>query len=154
MGEPEYAPSPWEFVADHVERYLASDGEDGYEMEGAPCVILTTTGRRTGKVRRTPLIRVHDGEHYLVVASLGGAPQHPVWYLNLMADPEVTLQDRGVVHELVARTASPEEKARLAGRSRRMARLRELPGRDRPRHSAGGARSALSGRVSPCDGSR
>ena len=113
MGEPEYAPSPWEFVADHVERYLASDGEDGYEMEGAPCVILTTTGRRTGKVRRTPLIRVHDGEHYLVVASLGGAPRHPVWYLNLLADPEVTLQDRGVVHELVARTASPEEKARL-----------------------------------------
>ena len=113
MSEPEYAPSPWEFVADHVERYLASDSEDGYEMEGAPCVILTTTGRRTGKVRRTPLIRVHDGDNYLVVASLGGAPQHPVWYLNLLADPEVTLQDRGVVHELVARTASPEEKAGL-----------------------------------------
>ena len=82
-------------------------------MEGAPCVILTTTGRRTGKVRRTPLIRVHDGDNYLVLASLGGAPQHPVWYLNLLADPEVTLQDRGVVHELVARTASPEEKAGL-----------------------------------------
>ena len=98
MTESEYEPSPWEFVADHVERYLASDGADGYEMEGAPCVILTTTGRRTGKVRRTPLIRVHDGDNYLVVASLGGAPQHPVWYLNLLADPEVTLQDRGVVH--------------------------------------------------------
>ena len=113
MSEPEYAPSPWEFVANHVERYLASDGEDGYEMEGAPCVILTTIGRRTGKVRRTPLIRVHDGDNYLVLASLGGAPQHPVWYLNLLADPEVTLQDRGVVHELVAHTASPEEKAGL-----------------------------------------
>ena len=113
MTESEYEPSPWEFVAAHVERYLASDGADGDEMEGAPCVILTTTGRRTGKVRRTPLIRVHDGDNYLVVASLGGAPQHPVWYLNLLADPEVTLQDRGVVHELVARTASPEEKAGL-----------------------------------------
>ena len=75
MTESEYEPSPWEFVADHVERYLASDGADGYEMEGAPCVILTTTGRRTGKVRRTPLIRVHDGDNHLVVASLGGAPQ-------------------------------------------------------------------------------
>ena len=113
MTESEYEPSPWEFVADHVERYLASDGADGYEMEGAPCVILTTTGRRTGKVRRTPLIRVHDGDNYLVVASLGGAPQHPVWYLNLLADPEVTLQDRGVGHELGARTASPQEKAGL-----------------------------------------
>jgi deazaflavin-dependent oxidoreductase (nitroreductase family) len=113
MSEAEYAPSPWEPIADHVERYLATDGQEGFEFEGAGSVILTTTGRKTGKLRRTPLIRVHDGERYLVVASLGGAPKHPVWYLNLVADANVVLQDRGDVFELKARTASAEEKAEL-----------------------------------------
>ena len=111
MSDPEYAPSPWEPVADHVERYLATDGKDGFDFNGAQCIILTTTGRKAGKLRRTPLIRVHDGSDYLVVASMGGAPNHPVWYLNLQANPEVTIQDRAEVHHLVARTAPPEEKA-------------------------------------------
>ena len=111
MSDPEYAPSPWEPVADHVERYLATDGKDGFDFNGAQCIILTTTGRKSGKLRRTPLIRVHDGSDYLVVASMGGAPNHPVWYLNLQANPEVTIQDRAEVHHLVARTAPPEEKA-------------------------------------------
>jgi deazaflavin-dependent oxidoreductase (nitroreductase family) len=109
----EYEPSPWEPIAEHVERYLATDGADGFEWNGAECIILTTRGRRSGKLRRTPLIRVADGDRYLVVASMGGAPQHPQWYLNLTADPHVTIQDRADVHELVARTASPEEKAAL-----------------------------------------
>jgi len=113
MTNAEYEPSPWPPIAEHVGRYLATDGADGFEWEGAEVIILTTTGRKSGKLRRTPLIRVHDGERYAVVASLGGAPQHPVWYLNLLADPNVTLQDRGDVHELTARTASPEEKAQL-----------------------------------------
>ena len=61
MSDPEYAPSPWEPVADHVERYLATDGKDGFDFNGAQCIILSTTGRKSGKLRRTPLIRVHDG---------------------------------------------------------------------------------------------
>jgi len=112
MSDQKYAPSSYAPSADHVERYLATGGEDGFEFNGAKCIILTTIGRKTGKVRRTPLIRVHDGEHYLVVASQGGARKHPVWYLNLLANPEVTIQDRAEVHHLVARTTSSKEKAR------------------------------------------
>ena len=111
MSDPDYAPSPYSPSADHVERYLATDGEDGFEFNGAECIILTTVGRKTGKVRRTPLIRVHDGKNYLVVASQGGARKHPVWYLNLLANPEVTIQDRAEVYHLAARTATPDEKA-------------------------------------------
>jgi deazaflavin-dependent oxidoreductase (nitroreductase family) len=113
MTDRDYAPSPWEPIADHVERYLATDGADGAEWMGAPAIVLTTTGARSGKLRRTPLIRVKDGDRYLVVASMGGAPQSPNWYFNLVANPEVTIQDRAEVHELVARVASPEEKAAL-----------------------------------------
>jgi deazaflavin-dependent oxidoreductase (nitroreductase family) len=113
MTDASYEPSPWPPIAEHVERYLATDGEDGFGWEGGEVVILTTRGRKTGKLRRTPLIRVHDGKRYAVVASLGGSPTHPVWYLNLVANPEVTLQDRAEVHELSARTASAEEKAEL-----------------------------------------
>src|SRR4029079_14169281 len=89
----EYKPSPWDFVANQVREYEESGGTEGLLLEGKPCVILTTKGRRTGKLRKTPLMRVeHDGK-YAVVASMGGAPKHPVWYFNLVADPEVTLQD-------------------------------------------------------------
>jgi deazaflavin-dependent oxidoreductase (nitroreductase family) len=112
MSDAEYEPSPWEPIADHVERYLATDGEDGAVWEGAPIIILTTTGRKSGKLRRTPLIRVKDGDDYLVVASMGGAPTNPVWYLNMVANPDVTIQDRAEVHELRARVAEGDEKAR------------------------------------------
>ena len=113
MTDQDYAPSPWEPIADHVERYLASDGADGAEWEGTEVIVLTTTGAKTGKIRRTPLIRVADGDNYLVVASMGGAPNSPNWYFNLVANPDVTVQDRAEIHELVARVASPEEKAAL-----------------------------------------
>jgi len=109
----EYRPSSWKPIADHVDRYLATGGADGFEWEGAECVILTTTGRRTGCLRRTPLIRTVDGDRYLLVASMGGAPRHPAWYLNLIADPSVTIQDRDRVHELTARPATAAEKAEL-----------------------------------------
>ena len=90
----EYEPSPWDFVADQVRQYEETDGREGYLLEGAPCVILTTKGRKTGKLRKTPLMRVeHDGT-YAVVASMGGQPKHPVWYLNLVENPDVTLRDR------------------------------------------------------------
>jgi F420H(2)-dependent quinone reductase len=109
----EYEPSPWEPIAEHVERYLATDGEDGGEWMGAPCIILTTTGARTGKLRRTPLIRVRHDDSYLVIASVGGAPQHPQWFHNLVAHPEVTVQDLADVHALRARVADADEKAAL-----------------------------------------
>ena len=113
MSPAEYQPSAWRPIADHVERYLATDGEDGFEWEGARCVILTTVGRKSGTVRRAPLIRIRDGERYLLVASMGGAPRHPEWYLNLVATPDVTIQDCGELHNLIARTATPVEKAQL-----------------------------------------
>jgi F420H(2)-dependent quinone reductase len=109
----DYEPSPWEPIAEHVERYLATDGEDGGVWMGAPCIILSTTGARSGKLRRTPLIRVRNGDSYLVVASMGGAPQHPQWFHNVVAHPEVTIQDLAEVHELRARVADATEKASL-----------------------------------------
>ncbi len=106
----DYEPSPWGPIAEHVERYLATDGADGFEWEGGEVIILSTTGAKSGKVRRTPLIRVTDGERYFVVASMGGAPQHPQWFHNVVAHPEVTVQDRADVHELRARVATADEK--------------------------------------------
>ena len=107
----EYEPSPWPPVADQVARYEATGGAEGGDLEGRPCVILTTRGRKSGKLRKSPLMRVEHGGTYVVVASMGGAPDHPVWYLNLLADPEVTLQDGAEVFDLRARTATAEEKA-------------------------------------------
>lgn len=109
--EGEYEPSPWPPVADQVEAYESSGGTEGGELEGVPCVILWTRGRHSGKVRKSPLMRVRDGDRYAVVASMGGAPQHPVWYLNLEADPQVSLQDGAELKDYVAHTASPDEKA-------------------------------------------
>jgi deazaflavin-dependent oxidoreductase (nitroreductase family) len=109
--EGEYEPSPWDPVAEQVRVYEETDGRERWDLEGQPCVILTTKGRKSGKLRKTPLMRVeHDGR-YVVVASLGGAPDHPVWFLNLTANPDVTLRDRDKVMDLRARVASPEEKA-------------------------------------------
>jgi deazaflavin-dependent oxidoreductase (nitroreductase family) len=109
--EGEYEPSPWAPIADQVERFESSGGTEGATLDGQPCVILTTRGRRSGKLRKTPLMRVeHDGA-YAVVASMGGAPQHPVWYFNLLEHPEVTVQDGPAVHDLVAREVTGEEKA-------------------------------------------
>lgn len=113
MSDASYEPSPWQAIAEHVERYLATGGAEGYEWNGAHCIILTTRGRRSGALRRSPLIRVVDGDRYLVVASMGGAPKHPQWYGNILEDPDVTIHDRDQVHELRARVASPEEKAEL-----------------------------------------
>jgi deazaflavin-dependent oxidoreductase (nitroreductase family) len=105
-----YEPSPWPPVADQVALYEATDGKEGDTLEGRPVVILTTRGRHSGGLRKTPLMRVeHDGR-YVVIASMGGAPKHPVWYLNILAEPDVTLQDHEKVLDLRARTATPEER--------------------------------------------
>lgn len=98
---------------EHVRRYRETDGEVGYEWNGAPILLLTTTGRRTGRARTSPLIFGRDGDAYLVVASVGGMPRHPAWYLNLRADPRARIQVKADHLDVVARTASPEEKPRL-----------------------------------------
>ena len=95
------------FGQEHVDRYVATDGEDGHEWEGTQTLLLTTTGRRSGETRVHPLIYGQHGDDYLVVASKGGAPQHPAWYLNLEANPEVEVQVKGDKFKARARTASP-----------------------------------------------
>jgi F420H(2)-dependent quinone reductase len=89
----EYEPSPLEWSRVNAEQYMASGGAEGTELRGKPVVLLTTVGARTGKLRKTPLMRVeHDGQ-YAVVASMSGAPKNPVWYYNLIKNPVVELQD-------------------------------------------------------------
>jgi deazaflavin-dependent oxidoreductase (nitroreductase family) len=107
----EYEPSPSDFVRDHADRYMASGGAVGADLMGKPVILLTTVGAKTGKIRKTPLMRVeHDGE-YAVVASLGGAPKHPVWYFNIKANPRVELQDGAENRDYEAREVSGDEKA-------------------------------------------
>ena len=106
----EYEPSPWEPVREQVELYERSGGAEGNTMLGLPVVILTTVGAQSGKVRKTPLMRVeHDGR-YLVVASMGGAPEHPSWYHNVVADPHVRLQDGPTPRDYLARELSGQER--------------------------------------------
>jgi F420H(2)-dependent quinone reductase len=107
----DYEPSPQGYVRDQVERYESSGGTEGTTLGGKPVIILTTLGAKSGKIRKTPLMRVeHDGR-YAVIASLGGAPQHPVWYHNIVAHPTVELQDGPDKYELVAREVTGDEKA-------------------------------------------
>ena len=109
--EGDYEPSPWGPVADQVALYERTGGREGAEFMGGPCVILTTVGARTGKVRKSPLIRVTDGERYVVVGSLGGAPTHPQWVHNLRAVPCARLQDGPIVGEYTVREVEGDEKA-------------------------------------------
>ncbi|MFL0178908.1 MULTISPECIES: nitroreductase family deazaflavin-dependent oxidoreductase [unclassified Mycobacterium] len=107
----EYAPSPLDWSRENAEKYMESGGTEGIEMKGKPVVLLTTVGAKTGKLRKIPLMRVeHDGE-YAIVASLGGAPQNPVWYYNVAANPRVELQDGPVSGDYDAREVFGEEKA-------------------------------------------
>ena len=98
---------------EHVRRYRETDGEVGGEWNGAPALLLTTTGRRSGEDRTSALIYGQDGDDYLVVASVGGLPNHPAWYHNLRAEPRVSVQVGGDRFEATARTASDDEKPRL-----------------------------------------
>jgi deazaflavin-dependent oxidoreductase (nitroreductase family) len=109
----EYEPSPTQWVRDQVELYESSNGTEGTTLmdTGLPVIVLTTLGAKSGKIRKTPLMRVeHDGT-YAAVASLGGAPKHPVWYHNVVADPRVELQDGGTRQDMTAREVTGEEKA-------------------------------------------
>ena len=107
----EYEPGKFDFSRDQVDRYERSGGTEGTQNQGKPVIVLTSVGAKTGKLRKTPLMRVeHDGE-YAVVASLGGAPRHPVWYYNLTANPHVELQDGPVKKDYRAREVHGEEYA-------------------------------------------
>jgi deazaflavin-dependent oxidoreductase (nitroreductase family) len=106
-----YEPSPSTRSREQVELYESSGGTEGTTLRGRPVIILTSLGARSGKIRKTPLMRVeHDGQ-YAVVASLGGAPTHPVWYHNLVANPHVELQDGPVKRDYTAREVAGEERA-------------------------------------------
>ncbi|MEO6703109.1 MAG: nitroreductase family deazaflavin-dependent oxidoreductase, partial [Jatrophihabitantaceae bacterium] len=105
--------SPSEWVAEHIQRYVDTDGADGQNWRGVPTLLLTTTGRKSGELRRTALIYGEHGTSYLVVASRGGAPSHPSWYLNLTADPQVQLQVGPDKFSAIARTATEAERAEL-----------------------------------------
>jgi deazaflavin-dependent oxidoreductase (nitroreductase family) len=107
----EYEPSTAQWVRDQVALYEGSGGLEGTTLRGLPVVIVTTIGARSGKIRKTALMRVeHDGV-YAVVASQGGAPKNPVWYYNLLADPRVELQDGPVRTDMIAREVTGAEKA-------------------------------------------
>jgi len=110
----EYEPSPWEWVRDQVAEYEASGGERANTLldTGMPVVIVTTRGHKSGKLRKSPLMRVEDGGSYLLVASKGGAPEHPEWYRNLVADPRaVTVQDGPEPFDAVVRELEGDERA-------------------------------------------
>lgn len=107
----EYDPSPEKWVRDQVAEYESSGGTRGTTMRGMPVIILTTQGAQSGKLRKSPLMRVeHDGA-YAIVASLGGAPNNPSWYYNVRNNPTVELQDGPERHEYAAREVTGEEKA-------------------------------------------
>ncbi|HLZ72770.1 MAG TPA: nitroreductase family deazaflavin-dependent oxidoreductase [Dehalococcoidia bacterium] len=111
QGEAAARAETWQ--QEHARRYLASNGADGHIWSGVPTLLLTTTGRHTGEPRLTPLIYGKDGDRYLIVASRGGAPDHPHWYKNLAANPEVQLQVGAERFAARARTANAEEKPAL-----------------------------------------
>jgi len=107
----DYEPSPWDWSREQADKYAASGGTEAADMQGKPIILLTTVGAKTGKLRKTPLMRVeHDGE-YAIVASLGGAPKNRVWYFNVKTNPRVELQDGSVTRDYDAREVFGDEKA-------------------------------------------
>jgi F420H(2)-dependent quinone reductase len=107
----EYAPSTADWARTQAEAYEASGGTESAELRGRPVIVLTSVGAKTGKLRKTALMRVEHEGVYAVVASLGGAPKHPVWYWNLSANPHVELQDGAEKHDYVAREVHDDEYA-------------------------------------------
>ena len=109
--EGEYAPSTVDWARTQAELFEASDGAKGADLRGMPIIVLTSVGAKSGQLRKTALMRVeHEGE-YAVVASLGGAPKNPVWYFNLVKNPDVELQDGAVKADYRAREVTGDEKA-------------------------------------------
>lgn len=121
MSEPNKSASLPDWINKHLARYIATDGEDGYLWDASlgggtglvPTLLLTTTGRKSGKELTLPLIFGHFGMDYVIVASKGGAPDHPAWYLNLQANPEVRVQVKAEKFTAQAHTADKAERASL-----------------------------------------
>ncbi len=112
----EYIPSPIKWVRDQVELYEGSGGTEGVGLRdtGLPCIIVTHTGNKTGSIRKTPLMRVKDGDSYVLVASKGGAPKNPEWVYNLRTDPDVELRDATEVRAMrVREVEDADERARV-----------------------------------------
>jgi deazaflavin-dependent oxidoreductase (nitroreductase family) len=107
----EYEPSTSDWARENAEKYMESGGTEGTELQGKPVILLTTIGAKSGKIRKTPLMRVEHNGEYAVVASLGGAPKHPVWYHNVKKNPRVELQDGSTTGDYDAREVSGDEKA-------------------------------------------
>ena len=113
---PDYIPSPRQWVRDQVELYERSGGKEGTTLRdtGLPVIIVTHKGNKTGAVRKTPLMRVTDGNKYVLIGSVGGAPAHPVWVYNLRANPAVEIRDHTAVQPMQVREVNDEaERARL-----------------------------------------
>jgi len=136
--EGEYAPSPWDWSREQADKYAESGGADAADMKGMPIILLTTVGAKTGKLRKTPLMRVEHNGEYACVASLGGAPKNPVWYYNIAKNSRVELQDGSVTHDYDAREVFGHEKAVWWER-----RGRGVPGLRRLSDEDGSANSAL-----------
>ncbi|MEC9365785.1 MAG: nitroreductase family deazaflavin-dependent oxidoreductase [Chloroflexota bacterium] len=112
----EYIPSPRDWVREQVELYESSGGKEGTTLRetGLPVIIVTNTGNKTGAVRKTPLMKAVDGSNYILVASTGGAPKHPVWYFNLKANPSVKIQDGSDIYDMnVKEITDSDERKRL-----------------------------------------
>ena len=106
--------SPIAWVADHIKSYVDSNGEQGHDWNGTQVLLLSTKGRKSGDMRRCALIYGNDGDDFVIVASRGGDPNHPLWYLNLVADPKVTLQIKSEVFPATAtEVTDPAEYERL-----------------------------------------
>ena len=109
-----YIPSTSKWVADQVELYEASGGTEGTTLRGLPVILVTNTGWKTGATRKTPLMKVTDGNRYILIASQGGAPKHPLWYHNLKADSKVEIRDGVNVYSMVAKEINnTNERSRL-----------------------------------------
>jgi len=109
-----YIPSTSKWVADQVELYEASGGTEGTTLRGLPVILVTNTGWKTGATRKTPLMKVTDGNRYILIASQGGAPKHPLWYHNLIADSKVEIRDGVNVYSMVAKEINDtNERSRL-----------------------------------------
>jgi deazaflavin-dependent oxidoreductase (nitroreductase family) len=113
-SNPKVFDSPIGWVKSHIRQYVATNGKKGHNWRGLPTLLLTTVGRKSGKLRRTALIYGQDGSDYLVIASNGGAVQHPNWYLNLAKNPAVEVQVGSDKFTAQARTAPGAEKPRMA----------------------------------------
>ena len=112
----EYIPSPRDWVREQVELYESIGGKEGTTLRetGLPVIIVTNTGNKTGALRKTPLMKAVDGSNYILVASTGGAPKHPVWYFNLKANPSVKIQDGSDIYDMnVKEITDSDERKRL-----------------------------------------